>query len=94
MRNYIFLDDVEIVRSWVRLEDFQYKFVQALVGLVKKGGTFQVVTGVVPTIKSLMIKSANRTQENRENLVMRVKNDQCVRTLSGIRQALYIGSPF
>ena len=94
MRNYIVLDDVEIVRSWVRLEDFQYKFIQALVGLVKKGGTFQVVTGVVPTIKSLMINSANRTQENRENLVMRVKNDQCVCTLSGIRQALYIGSPF
>ena len=94
MRNYIVLDDVEIVRRWVRLEDFQYKFVQSLVGLVKKGGTFQVVIGVVPTIKSLMIKSANRTQENRENLVMRVKNDQCVCTLFGIRQALYIGSPF
>ena len=39
---------------------------------------------MVPTTKSPMIKSANGAQENRENLVIRVKNDQRVCTLSGI----------
>ena len=30
--------NVEIISSWVRLEDFQYKFVQVPVGLVEKRG--------------------------------------------------------
>ena len=47
-----------------------------------------MVIGVVSGIESPMIKSANRAQENRENLIVRVKNDQCVCTLFGIRQAL------
>ena len=81
-------DDAKIISSWVCLEDFQYKFVQASARLVKKGGSSQVVIGVVSGIESPMIKSANRAQENRENLIVRVKNDQCVCTLFGIKQAL------
>ena len=42
---------------------------------MKKGGSSQVVTGVVSGIESLMIKSANGARENRENSVVRVKND-------------------
>ena len=55
---------------------------------MKKGGSSQVVIGVVSGIESPTIKLANGTQENRENLIVRVKNDQCVCTLFGIRQAL------
>ena len=51
-------DDAEIVNSCVRPKDFQYKFVQVLTR-----GSSQVVTGVVPTTKSLIIKSANGAQK-------------------------------
>ena len=47
-----------------------------------------MVTSVVSGIESPMIKSTNGAQENRENSVVRIKNDQCVCTLFGIRQAL------
>ena len=43
-----------------------------------------MVTSVVSATEFPMIKSANGAQENRENSVMRVKNDQRVCTLSGI----------
>ena len=68
-------DDSKIVSSWVRPKDFQYKFVQVPVGLVKKGKSSQVVIGVVTATEFSMIKSTNGAQENRENSVMRMKND-------------------
>ena len=66
------IDDAETVNGWVRPEGFQYKFVQIPARLVKEWGSSQVVTSVVPTTKSLMIKLANRAQR-RGNSVMRVK---------------------
>ena len=47
-----------------------------------------MATSVVLFTESLMIKLANGAQENRENSIMRVKNDQCLCTLSGIWQVL------
>ena len=68
-------DDAKIVSNWVRPKDFQYKFVQVPARLVKKGRSFQVVIGVVIAIEFSIIKSTNGAQENRENSVMRIKND-------------------
>lgn len=66
-------DDAEIVSRWVRPKDFQYKFVQVPAGLVKKEGSSQVVADVVLATKSSMINSVNGAQQNRENIVMRMK---------------------
>ena len=43
-----------------------------------------MVTSVMPATESPMIKSAKGARENRENSIMRVKNDQCACTLSVI----------
>ena len=40
-----------------------------------------MVIGVVPATESPTIKLAKGARENRENSVMRVKNDQCACTL-------------
>ena len=68
-------DDAKIVSSGVRPKDFQYKFVQVPAGLVRKWRSSQVVIGVVTATEFSMIKSTNGAQENRENSIMRMKND-------------------